>query len=52
MSSQDNISPQNDPALQQQDAFATSAEDTPITVFDPIARDALLGNEKDLPLLA
>jgi len=51
MSSQDNISPQNDPALQQ-GTSTTSAEDTPITVFDPIARDALLGNEKDLPLLA
>ena len=51
MSSEDTLSNLSSDAQLTKHTDASSDE-APITVFDPIARDALLGNEKDLPLLA
>lgn len=51
MSSPDNLTALHDDSLASKPTPISEAE-PPITTFDPIARDALLDNEKDLPLLA
>ena len=53
MSSQDKLTRSQDDALfTEQSHTVASIDIAPITVFDPIGRDALLVNEKELPLLA
>lgn len=51
MSSRDDLSALHDDSLVLKPSHSSEVE-PPITTFDPIARDALLDNEKDLPLLA